>query len=244
MVTSTAPAIRATGLVKVFGENRAVDDVSFELEPGRIYGVLGPNGSGKTTLIRLLTGLAKATEGTAEILGVAMPSRENLAHVGYMTQSDGVYPSLSVSENARFFAAAYGVHDKSAVTAALEIVDLADRAKEAAMNLSGGQRRRLSLACALIHRPAVLFLDEPTVGVDPLLRVQFWGHFRSLAGAGTTIVVSSHVMDEADRCDELLFMRSGKIIARGTSAALREVAGTDDLEAAFLHFAGDVAVTR
>jgi ABC-2 type transport system ATP-binding protein len=246
MMTSegASPAIRAAELVKVFGENRAVDGVSFELSPGRIYGLLGPNGSGKTTLIRLLTGLARATEGTAEVLGVAMPSRENLAHVGYMTQSDGVYPTLSVFDNARFFAAAYGVRDKQAVMRALEVVELADRARVAAMDLSGGQRRRLSLACALVHDPSVLFLDEPTVGVDPLLRMQFWSHFRSLAEAGTTIVVSSHVIDEADRCDELLFMRSGKVIARGTGASLREAAGTDDLEQAFLHFAGDVEVTR
>jgi ABC-2 type transport system ATP-binding protein len=192
----------------------------------------------------LLTGLARADEGRAEILGVEMPSRENLEHIGYMTQSDGIYPTLSVFDNARFFGATYGVRDKGAVMDALTVVELADRVETAAMDLSGGQRRRLSLACALIHEPAVLFLDEPTVGVDPLLRVQFWGHFRSLADAGTTIVVSSHVMDEADRCDELLFMRSGSIIARGTSAELRERAGTDDLERAFLAFAGDVEVTR
>ena len=123
---------------------------------------------------------------------------------------------------------------------ALGIVDLADRAKSAAMELAGGQRRRLSLACALIHQPAVLFLDEPTVGVDRLLRVQFWGHFRSLADDGTTIVVSSHVMDEADRCDELSFLRSGSVSARGSGRELRERAGTPDLEQAFLAFAGDV----
>ena len=246
MMTSNhvGPAIRAVDLVKVFGEMRAVDGISFELEPGRIYGLLGPNGSGKTTLIRLLTGLARANEGTAEVLGVRMPSRENLANVGYMTQSDGVYPTLSVFDNARFFAAAYGVRDKQAIMEALEVVDLADRARTAAVDLSGGQRRRLSLACALTHKPAVLFLDEPTVGVDPLLRVQFWGHFRALADSGTTIVVSSHVMDEADRCDELLFVRSGKVIARGTGDSLRERAATDDLEQAFLAFAGDVEVTR
>jgi ABC-2 type transport system ATP-binding protein len=127
--------------------------------------------------------------------------------------------------------------------AALATVQLADRAKATAMDLSGGQRRRLSLACALVHRPAVLFLDEPTVGVDPLLRVQFWQHFRSLAEAGVTIIVSSHVMDEADRCDELLFMRSGKVIARGPGSELRSRAGTSDLEQAFLRFAGDVEVT-
>jgi ABC-2 type transport system ATP-binding protein len=236
---STA-AVRAIGLVKTFGHIRAVDDVSFELEPGRIYGMLGPNGSGKTTLIRLLTGLATASDGRAEVLGVTMPSRENLAHIGYMTQSDGIYPTLSVFDNARFFAAAYGVRDRDAVMEALRIVDLADRAKAAAMDLSGGQRRRLSLACTLIHQPAVLFLDEPTVGVDPVLRVQFWGHFRSLADSGTTIVVSSHVMDEADRCDELLFLRSGSVIARGSGTELRERADTPDLEQAFLAFAGDV----
>jgi ABC-2 type transport system ATP-binding protein len=234
-------AIRAAGLVKAFGEVRAVDGVGFELPAGRIYGLLGPNGSGKTTLIRLLVGLVRATEGRAEVLGVPMPDREVLARVGYMTQSDGIYPTLTVADNARFFAAAYGVRDPDAVTTALAFVELADRSKSAVLELSGGQRRRLSLACALVHQPAVLFLDEPTVGVDPLLRVQFWEHFRGLAEAGTTIVVSSHVMDEADRCDELLFMRAGRVIARGPGTELRERAGTADLEQAFLHFAGESA---
>ena len=238
------PAIRATALVKAFGPIRAVDDVSFDLAPGRIYGLLGPNGSGKTTLIRLLTGLARATSGHAEVLGVGMPSRINLSRIGYMTQADGVYVALTVAENARFFAATYGVRSAAAVQDALALVELADRADTITGTLSGGQRRRLSLACALVHRPPVLFLDEPTVGIDPLLRVQFWSHFRALADAGTTIVVSSHVMDEADRCDELLFVRSGKVIARGTGREVRARAGTDDLEQAFLHFGSDVAVTR
>lgn len=242
--TGSGPAIRAIDLVKVFGTVRAVDGVSFELPPGHIYGLLGPNGSGKTTLIRLLTGLVRPTSGRAEVLGVAMPSRENLRHIGYMTQSDGIYPTLRVIDNARFFAAAYGVRDGGTVMEALDTVQLADRASATAMNLSGGQRRRLSLACALVHRPAVLFLDEPTVGVDPLLRVQFWEHFRALADGGTTIVVSSHVMDEADRCDELLFVRSGAVIARGSGAELKDRAGTTDLERAFLHFAGDAGADR
>ncbi len=243
-MNSVEPAIRANGLVKAFGPIRAVDDVSFELAPGRIYGLLGPNGSGKTTLIRLLTGLARATSGQAEVLGVAMPSRPNLSRIGYMTQADGVYLALTVAENARFFAATYGIRDAAAVQAALELVELADRRDAIAGTLSGGQRRRLSLACALVHRPPVLFLDEPTVGVDPLLRVQFWTHFRELTDAGTTIVVASHVMDEADRCDELLFIRSGKVIARGTPRQIRERAATDDLEQAFLKLGADVAVTR
>jgi ABC-2 type transport system ATP-binding protein len=241
---TNGPAVRATGLAKAFGTLRAVDDVTFDLAAGRIYGFLGPNGSGKTTLIRLLTGMTVATGGRAEVLGVEMPSRANLARIGYMTQSDGIYPALTVAENARFFAAAYGVDGDGPVQDALRVVELADRGGTVAANLSGGQRRRLSLACALIHRPPVLFLDEPTVGIDPLLRVQFWTHFRALAEAGTTIIVSSHVMDEADRCDELLFMRTGRIIARGTGHEIRAAAGTDDLEAAFVRLGGETPVAR
>ena len=238
------PAVRAIGLVKVFGTIRAIDDVSFDLAPGRIYGLLGPNGSGKTTLIRLLTGLTRATAGRAEVLGTAMPSRPTLGRIGYMTQSDGIYPALTAGENARFFAATYGVEGPAAVAEALRVVDLGDRVDSIAGTLSGGQRRRLSLACALVHRPPILFLDEPTVGVDPLLRVEFWAHFRALADGGATIIVSSHVMDEADRCDELLFVRSGVIIARGTGLEIRAQAGTDDLEQAFLRLGGDAAVNR
>jgi ABC-2 type transport system ATP-binding protein len=239
-----AAAIRATNLSKSFGSLRAVDDVSFDLPPGRIYGALGPNGSGKTTLIRLLTGLARPTSGAAEILGVVMPSRPVLGRIGYMTQSDGVYPALTAAENVRFFAETYGVRDRAAVQSALELVELDDRARSLTAELSGGQRRRLSLACALVHDPRVLFLDEPTVGVDPLLRVQFWAHFRTLAEGGVTILVSSHVMDEADRCDELLFIRSGRIIARGSGAEIRAKAATDDLEQAFLQLGGQTEATR
>ena len=243
-VTNGGAAVRAVGLVKTFGPLHAVDGVTFDLAPGRIYGLLGPNGSGKTTLIRLLMGMTRATTGQAEVLGVAMPDRENLARIGYMTQSDGIYTALTVAENAAFFAATYGVRDHEAIDRSLEIVGLADRRDSVVSTLSGGQRRRLSLACALTHRPRVLFLDEPTVGIDPLLRVQFWAHFRTLADGGTTMVVSSHVMDEADRCDELLLIRSGRVIARGSGREIRARAGTVDLEQAFLHFGGDVGATR
>jgi ABC-2 type transport system ATP-binding protein len=238
------PAVRAIGLAKTFGPIRAVDDISFDLAPGRIYGLLGPNGSGKTTLIRLLMGLTRATSGRAEVLGVEMPSRSNLSRIGYMTQGDGVYPALTAGENVRFFAAMYGVTDADSVPDALRLVDLADRRDSITGTLSGGQRRRVSLACAIVHRPPVLFLDEPTVGVDPLLRVAFWAHFRRLTDAGATIVVSSHVMDEADRCDELLFVRAGKVIARGTGAEIRARAGTDNLEEAFLKFSGGAAMAQ
>ncbi len=231
-------AVEAAGLVKTFGAIRAVDGIDISLAAGRIYGLLGPNGSGKTTLIRLLIGLARATSGEARILGTPMPSRETLARIGYMPQSESVYPELSVGENLAFFATLQGARDAGAIDRVLELVELAERRGTPAMHLSGGMRRRLSLACTLVHEPPVIFLDEPTVGVDPALRVQFWAHFRRLAATGTTILVASHVMDEADRCDELLFVRSGRVIAAGTGASLRAEAGTDDLEAAFLRFAG------
>ena len=235
---ANAPAVEAIGLRKAFGPITAVDGIDLALEPGRIYGLLGPNGSGKTTLIRMLAGLARPTSGQARVLGVAMPDRQTLGRIGYMPQAEALYPDLSVAENIGFFAALEGATGRAKVDRALTLVELSERRSAPVLELSGGMRRRLSLAITLVHEPAVVILDEPTVGVDPALRVQFWSHFRELAAAGTTILVASHVMDEADRCDELVFVRSGKVIARGTGAELRAKAGTDNLETAFLRFAG------
>ena len=232
------PAVEAVGLHKRFGNILAVDGIDLALSPGRIYGLLGPNGSGKTTLIRLLSGLARPTSGEARILGTKMPSRKALATIGYMPQAEAIYPELSVGENLGFFARLEGHADRASIDRVLDLVELRERKGTPALQLSGGMRRRLSLACTLVHEPRVLFLDEPTVGVDPALRVQFWTHFRRLASAGTTILVASHVMDEADRCDELLFVRGGKVIGQGTGSDLRASAGTESLEDAFLHLAG------
>ena len=229
-----AVTIEAEALTKRFGRLTAVDEIDLALPAGRIYGLLGPNGSGKTTLIRLLSGLAKPTSGSARILGTLMPSRPMLARIGYMTQADGIYEELSVWENVRFFAALFGVSDRSSLNEILEVVELADRRDTPAYELSGGLRRRLSLACALVHRPDVVFLDEPTVGIDPGLRVQFWRYFRDLASAGKTLLVSSHVMDEADRCDELLLIQAGRVLAHGTGDELRATVGSDNLEDVFL----------
>jgi ABC-2 type transport system ATP-binding protein len=231
-------AIVATGLVKKFGEITAVDGMDLSLPAGRIYGLLGPNGSGKTTLIRLLSGLGRPTSGEARVLGVKMPSRAVLERIGYMTQADGIYTELSVWENLRFFATLYGKPDKARLDEVLELVALSDRRKAVALELSGGMRRRLSLACALVHKPQLLFLDEPTVGIDPALRVEFWNYFRRLAADGTTIMVSSHVMDEADRCDELLLILHGKLLARGSGAEIRAQAGVETMEDAFLKLGG------
>ena len=227
-------AIVTRGLTKKFGEITAVNGLDLDLAAGRIYGLIGPNGSGKTTLIRLMTGLARPTSGEVRVLGTNMPDREVLGRIGYMTQADGIYAELSVWENVRFFAALAGRSDAKSSEDALRIVELYERRKTPVLQLSGGMRRRLSLACALVHKPEVIFLDEPTVGIDPALRVQFWAYFRELAADGTTLVVSSHVMDEADRCDELLLMLHGRLLVRGTPAEIRQQVGVADIEQAFL----------
>jgi ABC-2 type transport system ATP-binding protein len=231
--------IETRGLHKHFGDIRAVDGVDMAVRPGEIYGLLGPNGSGKTTLIRLLIGLLRATEGTATVLGHAVPDKSLLAEVGYMTQSSALYEDLTVRENVGFFAEMCGGVPRARVDEGIALVNLDDRADSVVRTLSGGMRQRASLACALVHRPRLLLLDEPTVGVDPQLRATFWDYFRGLAESGITLIVSSHVMDEAERCDRLGFMRQGRLLAEGSSAELRERAGTRTLEDAFIRFAAE-----
>jgi len=234
MTIDITPAIAVRALTKRFAEITAVDALDLDLASGRIYGLLGPNGSGKTTLIRLMTGLARPTSGEVRVLGTRMPNREILGRIGYMTQADGIYVELSVWENVRFFADLAGVPDEAAAADVLRVVELYERRKTPALQLSGGMRRRLSLACALVHKPSVIFLDEPTVGIDPALRVQFWTYFRQLAADGATLVVSSHVMDEADRCDDLLLMLHGRLLTRGSPAEVRAQTHVEDIEQAFL----------
>lgn len=233
------PVIDALDLHKRFGPIHAVDGVSLSIRQGEIYGLLGPNGSGKTTLIRLFIGLLRPTSGSVRLLGVAMPNKAVLGQVGYMTQASALYEELTVRENVAFFAEMSGRHDRAGIEEVIELVDLGDRARSAVRTLSGGLRQRASLACALVHRPNLLLLDEPTVGIDPQLRATFWSYFRRLADSGVTLVISSHVMEEAERCDRLGFLRQGRLLAEGSAADLRRTQGTATLEEAFLQFASD-----
>ena len=229
-------AVDVDDVSKSFGAFKALNGVTLRVRPGEIYGLLGPNGAGKTTLIRLVVGLLEAHAGTVTVLGQRMPNVAVLRHVGYMTQQAALYPALSVEENVEFFAAINNAD--SGVKEALELVQLYDRRQSVVATLSGGQRQRTSLACALVHKPELLLLDEPTVGIDPQLRVQFWEYFRQMAASGTTIIVSSHVMDEADRCQRLGLIQYGRVLAEGTPAEIRTQGGSQNLEEAFLALAG------
>jgi ABC-2 type transport system ATP-binding protein len=233
-------AVDIEGIRKNFGGLRALDGVNLHIKTGEIYGLLGPNGAGKTTIIRAIVGLVGPDAGTVTVLGRRMPDVDNLRNVGYMTQQAALYPGLSVEENLEFFAAINGA-EKQGVTDALKLVRLDDRRKSVVATLSGGMRQRCSLACALVHKPKLLLLDEPTVGVDPQLRVQFWEDFRRMADNGTTIIVSSHVMDEAERCQRLGLIQYGKVLAEGSPNEVRALAGTNNLEEAFLKLAGATA---
>jgi ABC-2 type transport system ATP-binding protein len=230
-------AVDIEGVRKNFGALRALDGVNLHIKTGEIYGFLGPNGAGKTTLIRSIVGLVAPDAGTVTVLGRRMPDVDNLRNIGYMTQQAALYPGLSVEENVQFFAAINGA-DEESVTEALTLVRLDDRRKSVVATLSGGMRQRCSLACALVHKPKLLLLDEPTVGVDPQLRVQFWEDFRRMAASGTTIIVSSHVMDEAERCQRLGLIQYGRVLAEGSPNEVRALAGTNNLEEAFLTLAG------
>jgi ABC-2 type transport system ATP-binding protein len=230
----TAAAV-VSDVSKAFGAIKALDHLTLSVERGQVFGLLGPNGSGKTTLIRMLVGLVAPDSGRVEVLGRRMPDFGVLSKVGYMTQQAALYPDLSVLENLRFFASLYGAGHL--VPEILETVELTARQGSIVSSLSGGMRTRVSLACALVHRPELLLLDEPTVGVDPVLRARLWAHFGELARGGMTLLIASHVMDEAERCGRLGLLAAGRLLASGSPAEIRQRAGVTTLEEAFLRLA-------
>lgn len=233
--TDAAPgaAVIVENLTVVRGGTPVLDRLSLAVPRGRIVGLLGPSGSGKTTLMRAIVGVQVVKSGTIEVLGLPAGSRALRTRMGYVTQQASVYDDLTVRQNLAYFRRIVGA-PASDVDRVIERTDLGDVAGRLAGSLSGGQRSRVSLAAALLGAPDVLVLDEPTVGLDPVLRVDLWGLFRSLADDGATLLVSSHVMDEAKRCDRLLLMRDGSLLADDTVRGVLEVTGTDDVEQAFL----------
>lgn len=226
-------AIEVQDLVVERGRRRVLHGISCSVAAGSVAGLLGPSGSGKTTLIRAIVGVQVVKSGTVTVLGEPAGAPALRRTVGYVTQAPSVYADLSVRENARYFASLYGLGAAEADRAIAD-VGLAGAAGQLVGNLSGGQRSRVSLGCAMIGAPRLLVLDEPTVGQDPVLRADLWAKFHALAAAGTTLLVSSHVMDEAGRCDRLLLIREGRLISDDSPDAIRAAAGTEDLDEAFL----------
>jgi ABC-2 type transport system ATP-binding protein len=226
-------AVEVRDLVVTRGSNRVLRGLTCTIEGGAVTGLLGPSGSGKTTLLRAIVGVQKIQSGDVRVFGLPAGSPPLRRRIGYLTQAPSVYADLTVRENARYFASLFGAPATEADRAVTD-VGLAAAARQLVGTLSGGQRARASLACALVSRPDLLVLDEPTVGQDPVLRNELWEQFRGLAAGGTTIIVSSHVMDEASRCHRLLLIRGGDLIADDTPTAVRAAAGTEDLDEAFL----------
>jgi ABC-2 type transport system ATP-binding protein len=230
-------AIEVSGLRVVRSEIEVLRGIDLDVEAGAIYGLLGPSGAGKTTLIRCLMGLQRH-EGSISVLGERAGSPAIRGRLGYMAQAGAIYPDLSVLQNLRFFAAVFGapprrVHD------VVRTMRLDGFERRLVAHLSGGQQRRVSLGCAIIGRPGAMMLDEPTVGLDPVLRKEFWEGFHRWASEGATIVVSSHVMDEAERCDRLVLLRDGRLLATGSPRELLERTGSRKMEDAFLRLAGE-----
>ena len=233
----TSPAIEIDSLRVVRGGKEVLPGLSIGIQAGRITGLLGPSGCGKTTLMRAIVGVQVVAAGRVSVLGLPAGSRALRSRVGYVTQAPAVYDDLTVGANLRYFAKILGAAPER-VAAVVETVGLTGYGEKLVSQLSGGQRARVSLATALLNEPEVLVLDEPTVGLDPVLRQELWTTFHELADRGATLLVSSHVMDEAERCDELILMREGNILAHASPADVLLQANAATIEEAFLHLVG------
>ncbi|WP_109530005.1 MULTISPECIES: ABC transporter ATP-binding protein [Nocardia] len=230
---SSSAAVEVRNLTVRRGKRQVLHDISLTIPKGSITGLLGPSGCGKTTLMRSIVGTQIVASGEITALGLPAGSPELRRHIGYVTQAPSIYSDISVRDNVGYYAALYG-RDRDDIDDALTAVGLREHAQQRGDELSGGQKTRVSLACALVARPDMLVLDEPTVGLDPVLRVELWKQFHDLAANGTTLLVSSHVMDEAEHCDRLLLMRDGALLAESSPDELRERTGEQNLEQAFL----------
>ena len=236
-------AVETAGLTKRYGKFTAVENLDLLVRRGEIYGLLGPNGAGKTTTIKMLCSILKHSSGNASLLGKKIPDRSIYPKFGYMPQETAIYLGITLHNNMSFYGELYGLSAARIIereNKLLDFVGLSGWRDKLVSTLSGGMRHRASLACTLIHEPVLLFLDEPTVGVDPQLRVSFWEYFERLKYEGKTILITTHYMDEARHCDRIGFMRGGRLIAEGTPKSLLEQSCKDSLEDAFLFFSGEV----
>lgn len=226
---------------KYFGDKQVLKNVSLRVPYGCIYGLLGPSGCGKTTTVKIMSGISESTSGETYVLGKKMPQLSLMNEIGYMAQSDALYMMLSAADNLEFFAAIYGMKKaqyKKRILEVMELVNLAEDLNKPVAAYSGGMKRRLSLAMAILHNPKVLILDEPTVGIDPLLRQDIWRELNQMSENGVTILVTTHVMDEALKCHQLAMMRRGVLIAEGTPSELQEKIGAASIEEAFIRYGG------
>ncbi|QNE14116.1 ABC transporter ATP-binding protein [Pseudarthrobacter sp. NBSH8] len=236
-------AVAASSLHVTRGKVPVLRGLDFSIHGGEITGLLGPSGSGKTTLMRAIMGVQLLTSGSVQVLGLPAGHPDLRHRVGYVTQSPSVYPDLTVEANVRYFGAMHR-RGRAEAAEAIAAVGLEPQARQKTGDLSGGQLSRVSLACALVARPSLLVLDEPTVGLDPVLRADLWDRFRTMAESGTTLLISSHVMEEASHCGSLLLIREGKLLAQLTPAELSQRGHSADLEKAFLHIIQDTAEGR
>ncbi|MEW6446903.1 MAG: ABC transporter ATP-binding protein [Bacillota bacterium] len=236
------PAILAENLTRRFGDLVAVDNISFKVEEGEIFGLLGPNGSGKSTTVRMLCGILRPSSGRGEVLGydVTREAERIKASIGYVSQRFSLYEDLTVRENLEFYSGIYTVpldRQEGAIASAAESAGLGERVGALVHTLSGGWKQRVALACALVHRPRLLFLDEPTAGVDPVSRREFWEILRGLAAKGVTVLVTTHYMDEAEQCHRVAFMYRGRFLAIGAPGELKSAEGVLLLEDVFIALA-------
>ncbi|CAM2904475.1 ABC transporter ATP-binding protein [Paenibacillus sediminis] len=233
--------VRLENVGRRFGNTEVLKEITMSVQRSEIFGLLGPSGAGKTTLVKMIAGIDTATSGQVYVLDQKMPKLGMFSKIGYMAQSDALYMELTAQENLQFFASLYGLRGskmRQRIEAVMDIVGLSSFLKKQVSTYSGGMKRRLSLAIALLHEPEILILDEPTVGIDPVLRQSIWKEFEQLSQSGTAILVTTHVMDEADKCHRLGMIRGGKLIATGTPEALKQETGSETIEQAFLHFGG------